>query len=151
MNGTRKVGQVFRYLICFRTCSSISATNPGGGTMRGRYVQAAPVAPLAVQAVERRRCLNEFSLCYICPEPVLVKRSCLNVKSGRPKRTKACCLLWSPCFLLFAYLGKRSEGCFFELHLVLTGDKEETAINIGKSCNLLDSSMDIHVIRGEKN
>jgi magnesium-transporting ATPase (P-type) len=32
---------------------------------------------------------------------------------------------------------------------VLTGDKEETAINIGKSCNLLDSSMDIHVIRGD--
>jgi magnesium-transporting ATPase (P-type) len=32
---------------------------------------------------------------------------------------------------------------------VLTGDKEETAINIGKSCNLLDSSMNIHVIRGD--
>ena len=32
---------------------------------------------------------------------------------------------------------------------VLTGDKEETAINIGKSCNLLDSSMDLHVIRGD--
>ena len=31
---------------------------------------------------------------------------------------------------------------------VLTGDKEETAINIGRSCRLLDSTMDLHVIRG---
>eukprot|EP01048_Picozoa_sp_COSAG05_P005597 COSAG05_NODE_336_length_11205_cov_4.160544_7_plen_381_part_00 len=32
---------------------------------------------------------------------------------------------------------------------VLTGDKEETAINIGKSCNLLDGSMDLCIIRGD--
>jgi phospholipid-transporting ATPase len=32
---------------------------------------------------------------------------------------------------------------------VLTGDKEETAINIGKSCNLLDGSMDHYIIRGD--
>ena len=31
---------------------------------------------------------------------------------------------------------------------VLTGDKEETAINIGKSCRLLDATMDLHIIRG---
>ena len=31
---------------------------------------------------------------------------------------------------------------------VLTGDKEETAINIGKSCWLLDATMDLHIIRG---
>jgi phospholipid-transporting ATPase len=33
---------------------------------------------------------------------------------------------------------------------VLTGDKEETAINIGKSCRLLDNSMDLHLIRGSE-
>ena len=33
---------------------------------------------------------------------------------------------------------------------VLTGDKEETAINIGKSCQLLDTSMDLHCIRGSE-
>jgi magnesium-transporting ATPase (P-type) len=32
---------------------------------------------------------------------------------------------------------------------VLTGDKEETAINIGKSCNLLDSGMDLCIVRGD--
>jgi len=31
---------------------------------------------------------------------------------------------------------------------VLTGDKVETAINIGKSCSLLDDDMDIIVIDG---
>ena len=31
---------------------------------------------------------------------------------------------------------------------VLTGDKEETAINVGKACRLLDGGMDLHVIRG---
>lgn len=33
---------------------------------------------------------------------------------------------------------------------VLTGDKEETAINIGKSCRLLDATMDLHIIRGSE-
>ena len=32
---------------------------------------------------------------------------------------------------------------------VLTGDKMETAVNIGKSCALIDDTLELHVLRGD--